>query len=103
MLEEGEAVRGVAREGEEEEDFGEGRDGEGDEEGVEVEVLPFRFREVPGLGSVRGWVLQVERVGAEEAAEADGEEEDEGREMGGEGRHVLDRRRSSSLCFFNFS
>lgn len=77
----------MAGEGEEEEELREGGDGEGEEEGVEVEVLPPGIREVPGLGSVGGGALEVEGVGAEEAAEADGEEEEEGGEVGGEGRH----------------
>lgn len=65
MLEEGEAVGGVAGEGEEEEDFGEGSDGEGDDESVQIEVFPFGFGEIPVFGAVERWVLQVEGGGAE--------------------------------------
>lgn len=76
-------VRGViGREREEDEDLGEGGEREGDEEGVEVEVFPSGFGEVPGFGLVERWVSEVERGGPEEAGQAGREEEEERREMG---------------------
>lgn len=58
----------MAGEGQEDEYFGEGGNGEGDDESVEVEIFPSGFREIPRLGAVERWVLEVKRGGVEEEA-----------------------------------
>jgi hypothetical protein len=82
LLKKRESVGGVAGEGQEDEYFGEGGNGEGDDENVEVEVFPSGFGEIPRLGAVQRWVFEVKRGGHEEAAKADWEKEEESREMG---------------------
>lgn len=73
----------MTRKCQEEENEGEGGKGEDNEESVEINIFPFGFREIPNSWSEEGGVLEVERGGAEEAADAQWEKEDEGCEMGG--------------------
>lgn len=64
-------------EGEEEEEFGKCGNGEGNDEGIEIEVFKSGFGEVPGFGAVERWVFEVQRGGEQEAPETYGEQEEE--------------------------
>lgn len=72
----------MSDEGQKDEDFGEGGNGQGDDKDIEIEVFPSGFGEIPRFGAVERWIFEVERGGEEEAADAYGEQEEEGREMG---------------------